>query len=612
MKFSGILSSCGGAVLLFSFSDAKTHIHNYHSHSQFHRLDQRHGNSTSNSTRGGNSLHGGLQKGSSSCQFPKDAGLVAITPESKNAGWAMSPDESCSSGSYCPYACPSGQVMAQWNPQATSYTYPQSMDGGLYCDRDGQVKKPFPEKPYCVPGTGGVVAHNKVGKGVSFCQTVLPGNEAMLIPTHVEEMENLAVPGTNYWCKSAAHYYINPPGVAAEDACVWGDGSKPIGNWSPYVAGANTDTSGQTFVKVGWNPIYTGSSLSKTPPSFGVKIVCESGGCNGTPCGIDPSAHGVGSVQSANEATGAGGANFCVVTVPKGGKANIEVFGFDGKPVKSDVGSEHDDNDKSDGSASKPSQSPNPTADVSKDKPNNDTEPSNEQGKDKDHTENTDNEKKDSQENSGNQANTNEAIKISASNDKSSSSSVTVPSTLASPTVVPIPEANSNPGPEIKGTEDNQMNNGSNMGSTSTASGASDANHLGEMENGPLSEAPKVAAPPAPPTEQVDYKPMSPVDPSLKSSTNNDQSSPSSSSVSLDNPAEVHEASLTPHGAKTAYQAMHQNDDDSLDDGDSNSNPGGQDPDNTGTTNKDSGSSSLLNSCNLFTSLVPFYIALLL
>lgn len=61
------------------------------------------------------------------CQFPNDAGLVAVTPQEQNAGWAMSPDQPCVPDSYCPYACPPGQVMMQWDPDATSYTYPKSM-----------------------------------------------------------------------------------------------------------------------------------------------------------------------------------------------------------------------------------------------------------------------------------------------------------------------------------------------------------------------------------------------------------------------------------------------------------------------------------------------------
>lgn len=66
-------------------------------------------------------------KRSTQCQFPTDAGLVAVTPDAENAGWAMSPDQPCTPGSYCPYACPPGQVSLQWNPLAIAYTYPLSM-----------------------------------------------------------------------------------------------------------------------------------------------------------------------------------------------------------------------------------------------------------------------------------------------------------------------------------------------------------------------------------------------------------------------------------------------------------------------------------------------------
>lgn len=69
------------------------------------------------------------------CPFPDDAGLVAVTPHEENAGWAMSPNQPCVPDSYCPYACPPGQVMMQWDPSATSYSYPQSMvsDRSLPC-----------------------------------------------------------------------------------------------------------------------------------------------------------------------------------------------------------------------------------------------------------------------------------------------------------------------------------------------------------------------------------------------------------------------------------------------------------------------------------------------
>lgn len=81
-----------------------------------------------------------------SCTFPTNVGLVPVTPNALNAGWAQAPDMPCKPGHYCPYACPPGnlyseliilskctcidraigQLMAQWDPTATSYTYPQS------------------------------------------------------------------------------------------------------------------------------------------------------------------------------------------------------------------------------------------------------------------------------------------------------------------------------------------------------------------------------------------------------------------------------------------------------------------------------------------------------
>ncbi|KKY37519.1 putative sun domain protein [Diaporthe ampelina] len=184
------------------------------------------------------------------------------------------------------------------------------MDGGLYCDESGKIVKPFPDQPYCVQGVGSVKAVNKCGKVVAFCQTVLPGNEAMLIPTRVTDSATIAVPGPSYWDSTASHFYINPPGHTTEEACIWGTGSQHIGNWSPYVAGANQDTTGNTYVKLGYNPIYT-DSFHGVKPSFGLKVECD-GNCNGLPCAIDPSSDGFGVVRSATSASGAGGADFCV------------------------------------------------------------------------------------------------------------------------------------------------------------------------------------------------------------------------------------------------------------------------------------------------------------
>ena len=267
------------------------------------------------------------------CAFPYGAGMVAVTPGLANAGWAMSPDQPCLPGMFCPYACQPGYLMAQWDPAATSYTYPASMNGGLKCNLDGSISTPFPNKPYCVPGTGTIGARNAMGANVAFCQTVLPGNEAMLIPTNVDpgSTTGLAVPDLSYWAATAAHYYINPAGVSPAEACVWGTVSRNVGNWSPYVAGANTDASGNTFVKVGWNPIYFESDPWRTTaPNFAVMIECVGGGCNGIPCRCDPSIDGLNKCSGGTD--GAGGAAFCVATVPAGSSANVVVYPVGGNP----------------------------------------------------------------------------------------------------------------------------------------------------------------------------------------------------------------------------------------------------------------------------------------
>jgi hypothetical protein len=153
----------------------------------------------------------------------------------------------------------------------------------------------------------------------------------MLIPTQVWGHSTLANPGTDYWAKTAAHFYINAPGIGAEEACVWGTKDKDVGNWAPFVAGTNTDDSGQTFIKLGWNPIYLEADcpFKNKMPDWGVSIECPDGNCNGLPCAIDPQENSVNEMRGA-KANGAGGGSFCVVTVPKGSTANFVITGGSG------------------------------------------------------------------------------------------------------------------------------------------------------------------------------------------------------------------------------------------------------------------------------------------
>lgn len=158
----------------------------------------------------------------------------------------------------------------------------------------------------------------------------------MLIPTHVGSSATLANPGTDYWCGTAAHYYINPPGTSTAEACVWGTNANPLGNWSPYVAGTNVDSTGLTFVKLGWNPIYleSGTPFRNTMPNWGVKIDCPNGGCTGLPCSIDMSSNKVNQMLGSSSA-GVGGGAFCVVTVSKGATANFVVYSGSGSSSSS-------------------------------------------------------------------------------------------------------------------------------------------------------------------------------------------------------------------------------------------------------------------------------------
>lgn len=106
MKFEITSSRAAALVALIASAEAAKHGHG---HSHHHSRDVT------------------LEKKSGKCQFPTDAGLVAVSPNELNAGWAMSPDQPCKPGNYCPYACPPGQVSMQWDPKATSYSYPLSM-----------------------------------------------------------------------------------------------------------------------------------------------------------------------------------------------------------------------------------------------------------------------------------------------------------------------------------------------------------------------------------------------------------------------------------------------------------------------------------------------------
>lgn len=364
MKLASIQSVIGSAaILLISAPTTQAYGPSHAAHDRVHnerRLSHSHAHHQSDPAglfERTSPLVRRNSEGKAICELPSHSDLVRV-PGKLNGGFAMAPDRECVEGSYCPIACRAGMLMAQWEPGSV-VAYPESMNGGLLCKSNGQAEKPFEDQPYCVDGVGTVAAVNECGKALSFCQTVFPGDEGMYIKTIVDQSATLAVPDPSYWQSTGAHYYINPPGVQ-EEGCVWGDSSKNIGNWATYVAGANQDAKGQTFVTLGYNPIWEGSSLSSTTPNYAVKIECPGGGCNGTPCGIDPSKNAVGTVSSDMKSTGAGGSQFCVVTVPKGSKANIVVY-LIGEQAEDDSEDEKHSEVKAEESEPKTSSKPSPT-----------------------------------------------------------------------------------------------------------------------------------------------------------------------------------------------------------------------------------------------------------
>lgn len=134
MKSNTVISSASALLLLASLANANQKLHD-HVQALHKRHHEQHARSAPETAEHGVELRAPspetaapeIEKRDGQCQFPYGAGLVPVAPGGMNAGWAMSPDEPCKPGNYCPYACPPGQVMAQWDPSATSYSYPKSM-----------------------------------------------------------------------------------------------------------------------------------------------------------------------------------------------------------------------------------------------------------------------------------------------------------------------------------------------------------------------------------------------------------------------------------------------------------------------------------------------------
>ena len=126
-----------GAILVLHASIACAK----HSHEVRELLERRHRHhvrgARTSKAQTGLRTESAIKKRTDCCEFPSDAGLVAVTPDRDNGGWAMSPDQKCTKGTYCPYACPPGEMMAQGDPEATSY--PSMVSYTLYVNPLGSA-----------------------------------------------------------------------------------------------------------------------------------------------------------------------------------------------------------------------------------------------------------------------------------------------------------------------------------------------------------------------------------------------------------------------------------------------------------------------------------------
>jgi len=117
MRLTTFQAALGSASILFAAQPVTATRGHRHAHDQYAKRHSHNRNHDS----------GELLVKRSSCSLPDHPDLVRV-PGAVNNGFAMSPDEPCDHGTWCPFACVPGKVMAQWEPNST-YVYPESMVG---------------------------------------------------------------------------------------------------------------------------------------------------------------------------------------------------------------------------------------------------------------------------------------------------------------------------------------------------------------------------------------------------------------------------------------------------------------------------------------------------
>lgn len=124
MRFSTFQAAIGSASILFSAQPVAANLGHRHSHEHYAK---RHGHAHGHLHRSADASGAPKVARKATCSLPDHPDLVRI-PGRDNNGFAMSPDEPCEDGKWCPIACVSGKLMAQWKP-GTKQVYPESMVG---------------------------------------------------------------------------------------------------------------------------------------------------------------------------------------------------------------------------------------------------------------------------------------------------------------------------------------------------------------------------------------------------------------------------------------------------------------------------------------------------
>jgi hypothetical protein len=181
--------------------------------------------------------------------FVMDSDSPIVTIETAVSG------STCTSQSFCSYACPAGYQKLQW-PKAQGST--GESIGGMWCNSDNLLELTRKGvSQICGAGAGGIEVQNTLSGNVAVCRTDYPGTEAETVPQNVlpgstDPLTNPISADYYSWqgASTTAQYYVNNQGVSESDACQWGTAGSNQGNWAPVNIGVGVGAGGITYISI--------------------------------------------------------------------------------------------------------------------------------------------------------------------------------------------------------------------------------------------------------------------------------------------------------------------------------------------------------------------------